>query len=424
MITAARYTLIIFAVFVMGIYLPMLADLGFGERTLRTQLFFSPVAQKFVWRDKMPKGAEINPDEKHHTQFLLTDEDGNKYKRQEFEKLLPFIYYKNMELWGLLPIEVNGESFDKKVIKKNRQVVELKPAQILGNAPDDDIYPLIDSVPRGVRLVFPDDRFRIGDEMEFINADFNVRDDKLTALFTNALKDKGFQFPGKFVGGKPSVLKPFDEAVFLTDARGALFHVKRAKGEPVVVKTNVAPEAGVRFIKVSESKRREFYGVMLSNDDKLYLMTYDNYKLIPLNLKDYSSSTMDFKMIINPVYRTAVYSDEKIIRASVMDREYNLIKTFEHVMPGTIPTKGQEFMKYLLPFRVNLEDHTSGYINFDYKCFADKSIYFSLLCVLLYIVAVFRNKDKRGKAIIADAILIVLTGVYGLIAALILPPTK
>jgi len=254
MVLAARYAFIALAVMVMAIFVPMFSDMVFGERPMKTQLFYSPVKEDFVWRDKMPKGMEANPQEKHHVQFLITDKDGNKYKRQDFEKLLPFIYYKNMELWGMLPLELKGESFDKETIKANRQVVELKPENLPGNTPGDKIYPLIESVPDGVRLVLPDDRFRMGDRMEFVNADTNSVDEALSSEYTDALKKSGFLFPGSFIGGKSSILKPFDEGVFLKDSSGKVFHLKRVKGVPSIRQLPVIPEDGVRYIKVTESK--------------------------------------------------------------------------------------------------------------------------------------------------------------------------
>ena len=108
----ARYSLLLSAILVMAGYFPQLLDLAFGQGVLKTQLFYSPVIQKFVWRDRLLSPEENGVEDAHHALFVQMDQDGSRYDRREFEKLLPFIYYKNMELWGLLPLIIKGRSFD------------------------------------------------------------------------------------------------------------------------------------------------------------------------------------------------------------------------------------------------------------------------------------------------------------------------
>jgi hypothetical protein len=420
MVTSARYALITLTVVVLAVFVPMLSDLAFGERAMKTQLFYSPVTEDFIWRDKMPRGLEVNHEEMHHAQFLITDRDGNRYERQDFEKLLPFIYYKNMELWGLLPIELKGESFDKVTIRSNRQVVELKPEQLPENSIGDEIYPLIDSEPDGVRLVLPDTRFRIGDRMEFVHADSNTVSEYLSMYYTSSLKEAGFVFPGEFVGGKLSVLKPFDEGVFLKDKEGIIFHMKSVKGQPKIVKTGINAEGGVRFLKVSESKRREFYGILLSNAGDLYMLGYDDYNLIPLPLSGYNPDTMDFKMIINPLYRTATYSDNEAIKAVVMDTEYQKIDEFEHVMPGTKSTRMQNMVSRMLPYRLQLKAENSEYYGMSLSGLSTYSLWSALVCVVVYMAVSFRRAQSK-RIIVLDALFILFTGVYGLLAAFLIP---
>ena len=72
------------------------------------------------------------------------------------------------------------------------------------------------------------------------------------------------------------------------------------------------------------------------------MISYDNYTLIPLPLDGYEPDSMDFKLIINPLYRTATYSDEREIRAVVMDR-------YRHVMPGAGHATAQRVFSCMLP---------------------------------------------------------------------------
>lgn len=423
MMLLARYALIIPAIIVMAFYAPMLFDMAFGERVQKTHIFYSPVIKKFIWVDRLLSPEKEGLEDVHHALFVQMDQDGKRYTRQEFEKLLPFIYYRNMEIWGLLPIELNGKVFDKKTIRATRQVTELKPSNISDRALRDEIYPLIESVPGSARLVFPEDRFRLGREMEFINADYNRRDEKVTRVFGDALKKAGFQFPGKLAAGKPTILKPFDEGVFLVDASGAVFHVKRVNGQPQVIKTPIDPALGVRSIKVNENRRREFYGLALTKDKRLYLISYDNYRLIPLPLESYDPDTMDFKLIINPLYRTAIYSDNETIRAVVMDSQYRPLDKYRHTMPGASLTLSQSIFNSVTPFRLNLEDPTQGYFAVQVQWHG----WLSWISIGIGLVGFFflaYRRRARGLALVLDGIVVAITGLYGLVAVLILPSQK
>lgn len=414
MLKLARYSFILLTILVLSVYLPKLFDLAFDRQGEKTHLFFSAVNNKFIWSENVPDEEESELSEKHHAQFVLQDEDGNRYSRQDFEKLLPFIYFRNMELWGLLPMEIGGVTYTTDNIRERRLVLEMKPTELPGHFPTDGLYPLIESVPDEVRITLPENRFRIGREMEFVDADFNRRDDRLTKLYTDALTEAGFVFPGKFAGGRSIVLKPFDEGVFLTDKNGTLFHVKRVQGEPHVVKTGVKTESGVRFIKVIENSLREIYGLVLTYDGKISLLSYDNYRLIPLDLEGYDPETMDFKIISDPVHNTVTYSDNEIIRAVAFDRDYNPIRSYEHIMQGTAPSKMQELFTYAVPFRVDMKNENSLFLSFHPTFFPAGFFISGIFSLAVYIIL------RRRKANAADAAFVFLTGVYGLAAVLVL----
>jgi len=418
MTLVSRYALILVSIVVMAIYTPQFFEMAFSQRVKKTHILYSPVLKKFIWRDNLPELPEVpNVD---YAPFIQQDEDGNTYTRRQFEELLPFIYYKNMELWGKLPLSLEGKTFDKQTIKKSRQVLEFKPDQIAGNSPEDKLLPLMESAPGIARLVFPKDRFRLGSEMEFINTESNKRDEKLTAMFTDALKAAGFRFPGRLASGKPTILKPFDEGVFLVDSQGAVFHVKRTKGQPKVIKTPIDPAAGVRSIKISENRQRRFYGLILTKDDTLSLLSYDNYKLIPLPLDGYNPDTMDFKLIINPLYRTASYSDSKQIHAVAMDKDYTPIARHKHTMPGADMTKAETMFAGLTPFTLSLGYANSGYLSLSLTPHGMPGVMIALLAASSFLFCKIRRHAFNASAI-TDSVIIALTGIYGFTVVLLLP---
>ena len=416
----SRYALILSAIVVMAVFIPRFYGMAFDQNVGKTHLFYSPVSEKFIWCDKLADPAVGSAENAHHASFVYMDEDGTKYSRRQFEEMLPFIYYRNMELWGHLPLHLGGKTFDKATIKATRQVMELKAREIRGRYPGDQLLPLLETNPGMARLVFPEDRFRLTDEMEFVNADFNKRDEALTETFTRSLRAAGFHFPGRFAAGKPSILKPFDEGVFLVDADDAVFHVKRVDGESWVQKTPIAPKGGVWSIKVSENSRREFYGLLLTGDGQLNLLSCDDYALRPLPLEDYNPDTMDFKLIINPMFRTAVYSDDKVIRAVVMDSEFRPLAKYRHYMPAARLSGARKAFAYLTPFTLNLEDPTTGYRVLSLDWHGRNGLASLGLAMGCYIWLVFL-RPRKGILMLVDGVLVALTGLYGLVAVAVLP---
>ena len=409
----SRFALIVLAVVVMSTYLPQLYRMVFDKKMGKTQLFFSPVIKKFVFREMVGEGHR----------FVTKDETGKDYDRQTFETLIPFIYYKNMDLWGKLPLNIDGRIFDKDTIKKNRQVFELKPRMIADRSPRIQIFPLLESKPGASRLLFPETAFRMTGSMEFINVDTNKVNKAQTKLFTDALKNAGFVFPACLLAGRVSILKSFDEGYFIVDAKNSVYHIKQVSGQPLVIKTPISTNLGIRNIKVSENKKREIYGTLLTDNGELYLITYDNYRLIKLPIIDYNPDIMDFKLLINPLYRTAVYSDDHTIHAVAMDKRYQPVARYQRIMFSGMRTMSDKVFEVLFPFYIKTRDNTSGYLQFDLIWNGRLALTGILLSLLLGVVVMYKRKIVF-KNNWPDIAIIMFAGLYGLIAVTIIKPEK
>ncbi|MFP4032604.1 MAG: DUF4857 domain-containing protein [Desulfococcaceae bacterium] len=416
--TVAAACLILLAVLAAAVYLPALYGKLFYERVRKTHLFYSPVTEGFVYKEKIlgePPPEAFAKAEDHHAETAYRDEDGRWYTRREFEERLPFIYYKNMEIWGRLPLQLNGRTLDKETIQANRQVLELRSGQIRDRRPEVPLWPLLESNPGQARLVFPADRFRMTrDAMVFVNADTNAVDPELTRFFTEALRAEGFDFPARSVHGKFTVLKPFDEGVFIVDADHEVFHVKRVDDRPRVVRTPIDPAIQTRHIQVSENQRREFFGLLLGEAGDLYLLTCDDYRLIQMPLTNYVPDRMDFKLILNPLYRTAIYSDERVIRAVAMDLDYRPIDRYTHVMAAGKRTPAHWVQDLLFPFSVELAEPAGGYLRLRVDLGGWISLAGMALCLLGFGAW---KKIREGRLPgLAEAALVGVGGVYGLLA--------
>lgn len=394
-----------------AVALPRLYDMAFAPDASPTHMFFSPVEKDFVFREH-----------RGHHDFSYLSASGAEYDRQGFEKTLPFIYYRNMDLWGLLPVEIDGVSYDKQTIRDARQVFELKSREIADRRPEIPVYALLDSDPGRAGLSFPEDVFRMtADAMEFLNVDANRVDPALTAAFTGALREAGFVFPAGLVAGKQTILKPFDEGVFLTDATGALFHVKRIGDAPQVARTPVPTDLGIRAIKVVENEARRFLGIVLTGDDRLFLMESGSYALIPLPVQRYDADSMDYKLLVNPVAPTAVYGDGDMVHAAAMTPDFAPFAFYSRAAPEPHHMLQAHIAEALFPFRLALDAPGSGYLGWRVSWGGWTALIGNALAFVIGLLAL-RAAGRRPRDMAAPLALAALSGGYGLAAMALTPP--
>lgn len=402
--SVSRTGSLILAVLALAVFLPAGFDKIFVHDVDDPLIFYSPVLKQFIYQESLGEHR-----------FSYRDESGNGYSRQEFEANLPFHYHRNLELQNALPIEIEGRLFDAQAIQQNRQGLEIKARHLRGHSTRMELYPLFDNDPHVAMMPFPEDVFRAtGPAMEFINADHNRIDRDLTEAFTAVLDDLGFAFPATVVGGRPTNLKPFDDGYFIRDSTGHVFHIRRVQGRPEIIRTGIPPSLDILDLVISENRRREFHGLAITRQGGVFLISTDGYRLIQLPLAGYDPTTMDLKLLIDPLYRTASISDGKYVRAVAMDEEYQPLRS--HVLPKVDPTP--PFVRIardlVFPYQVRLDSQVRDQ--------ADVRLLFggplSLAGILVAVAAfVFLAKITRRFSLTRrDATLVLLTGVYGLIA--------
>lgn len=411
--TLSWLCLSLLAVALSAIVLPRLYHLAFAPDVEPTHMFYSPVKRDFVFREH--RGDH---------DFTYASAGGETFDRRDFEKTLPFIYYRNMDLWGLLPITVDGQTFDREAIRDARQVFELKAFEIADRHPSVPVFALLDSDPGQAGLSFPEDVFRMTrDAMEFVNVDINRVDPDLTERFTTALRDQDFAFPARLVAGKQTILKPFDEGVFIVDAAGAVFHVKRTGDTPVVRRTPIPTDLGIRSIKVTENERRVFLALMLTGDGRLFLLRSGSYDLVPLPVEGYDPDSMDYKLLVNPIAPTAVYGNDRIVRAVAMTPDLTPFASYDRDVPGTTGMAHDLVAKALFPFTLSLDDGAGGYLRWSLQG-GNWTALFGNLLATIGVLLLGRLTGRSARETAGSVLLTLATGIFGLVAALLVPAPR
>lgn len=424
-----RYTpviaLYILCVLVLAWALPAFYDVVFEKDIDKTHLFYSPVEKKAIYTEQLyahdPIAAQKS--DTHHADVVYKDEDGTYYSRTEFEANIPFIYFRNMEMRGLLPIEIDGKYFTRAQIEKARRVLELPARRLDERMHIDACYPLLESQPGQVALVLPADRFRMtSSQMQFVHSDSNSVDTITTELFTTALHEVGFQFPAHGVWGNFTVFKPYDAGVFILDSLGKTYRVRRVKGAPHVTKLSFPEHIVPRKIIVSETPNRELVGLLLDTNHSLYILHENTLSLTHIPVAKYNANTMDSKILFDPLYITAIYSDDSTMYMDVFSNENHLssfdtlkhIHSYEHTMSKGSTTPHTYIKGVLFPFTLSFTTASSsiGCVNGSVSPLPFFALCFSFAMSLLY---GWIHRGTARSLLLLQMVCILLLGVYGAI---------
>lgn len=233
------------------------------------------------------------------------------------------------------------------------------------------------------------------------------------------------RFPVRAALGRVSILKPFDAGWFLIADDGALFQLRRVDDRPAVSRVSLPEGLAVRHIKVAENRRHEVLGLLLADDDRPFLLgDGEEPELIPLALPGYAPERMELEILFDPLYRTAVYSDEKRIQAVVMDRDHAVLDRYARTMAMAEPRLADRVFEALAPFHLTLREPTRRYLALTPAWHPVWSSVLGSAAAVLLATAFLRQRGLVPRHAAGDLALVALTGLYGLVALLLLPPAR
>jgi len=271
----SRLLILLVVILVASVTLPHYYRLSFGERVFSPLINYSPVIKDFLVF------------EKRKSKYKWVDAKGTEYSRSESDSLLPFSNYRLLLANGQMPDSLQGVKINIDTLRLNNLFMKLRPKEI--NAPGIKMFPLFESKPKRLKLLMPSNYVRINQRMEFIEAKTNTINTDLTDSFTSALQGQGFTFPAVKYFGNPTTRKAFDEGYFVVDTAGKLFHIKKIKGKAYCKYITLPADFKVRHMIVYENSLREFYGLIINENNELFLLLYDQYKIQKLPVDNYDA---------------------------------------------------------------------------------------------------------------------------------------
>lgn len=189
MIKFSRYILVATAILVASIVLPTLFWTIFEKVPRSPNIFYSTITEDFVIVDGSKKK---NP-------------EGKEYTSEEYEKILPFMFFRQLMADGTMPDSINGVLMEAPSISRASSFYRYTPKRL--DSPVPTLWPMFESQSGKVNLTMPEDYFRIEKRMEFIVARTNEVNEEKSSLFTAALAEEGFSFPAGIIAGIPTTRK-------------------------------------------------------------------------------------------------------------------------------------------------------------------------------------------------------------------------
>ncbi|WED24265.1 DUF4857 domain-containing protein [Vibrio sp. JC009] len=273
-------------------------------------VFYSPVLNDFVYQEN---GA-------NHTFFYGTSTDG--LKKEQFEEALPFVYWKNLDIQGKLPVEIDGKLYDKSQIRKARMSLQYDPSRL--TKPEVTLYPFFNPISHKGSIRFPENMFALkSDRLEVYAAETAKPNTELAAEVNRLADEAEVNFPLKEVWGKTTNMKPFDWGYFVKDSSGNIFNLRRGDNKVSLDAVKVPEEVGdIAYIQVSENRHKKFYGYAISRASKVYLISYPDYQFIPLEMDGFDYKSMSFQFLADPLYYVMRYNDGESYKAVRFSKTY------------------------------------------------------------------------------------------------------
>ncbi|WP_027181703.1 DUF4857 domain-containing protein [Oleidesulfovibrio alaskensis] len=392
---------------------------------VRQQLHFSPVEQQFVIMSSYPEGT-TGPGGLSGT--VVTLEDGKVLSRSETAQALPVKYSHDLIKWKAFPESVNGIPLSEHEAQYGWQFIRFMPRD--WNSPAPMLHMLLESAPQGARLEMPDDMFRLGagaGSLEFLRPEDGSVDTVKSDKFTAALRDAGFVFPVKALGGNPDTRKEYDAGYLLVDAQGTLFNLQMVHGLPRCVNSGERVPGNVRGVVVTESRRREMVGFVMT-DTALFAVMQDDLSLRELPLDNLNADSGHMYLWADKLGKYLVQGDitrpEEGLTGKAMTTGFAVTHTYSLPMRAAdikALERVTDAASVLLPVRVVQRSPQSRFLSMGFE-YATSPLLALGSGMLLALLLVWRTRAAGRSVRWWDCLLVIVFGPVALLGIGLVSP--
>jgi len=274
-------------------------------------IFYSNIINDFVYQRNYGD---------HNFEYGIKDK--SVFTQEKYESLLPFVYWKNLDIQNKLPVKIDNEIYTKKSIKDSRMSFNYHPKYL--EKSELNLYPLFNPLSKKGVIKFPEEMFSFTNkEVVVYNYDDDISEE-ISKDINEKLNQLDIQYPILNVWGKETNLKPHDQGYLIEDSNHNLFNLKRFDNNIEVKQINYPSNIDLKYIKISENKQKILSGYVIDKKNNVYFLTWD-FSLIKLHTPNFNHLKMKLKIISDPMTYLIRYDDGKNYFSVAYDKKFNLI---------------------------------------------------------------------------------------------------
>lgn len=374
----------------------------------------TPADYPFVYYSSVMKGFGLI--DYRNKELPLADLAGRRYTPRQFDSLMPMLNYRQLMSDGRLPDSMGGYEITPRLLRTTSVVFRYDPAE--ENVPGPNLYILFESMPKRVGLEIPSDVFRLHDNIEFIDATANTTEREKSETFRRAFDKAGFRFPARWASGNPNPRKAYDEGYFCLDAEGKLYHLKMVNGRPYVRDTHLGDSIDIRSFSMYEAPDRRFYGFLFDRQGGIRIVESDEaggYRPLKLDMPPIDPQRERVTVMGNLFYWTVTVESPAGRRYYALETP-TLRQVDTHAIAAA-PNRWERVSRWLFPLVLTFRHDDTAFI-------APRFVFTGLTAMAANLLAaaatwLLATGCRRKRA--ALTLYVLLTGLAGLLAAVLLP---
>ncbi len=366
-------------------------------------VYYSSLQQDFLIRENI-KGKLVH-----------SDMEGNTYTREQFDSLTPLLSYRQLMLTGSMPDSILGVAVEPRLLMSKSVIWKYSPRDI--HRPNIGLYLMYESMSGRTTLDAPTDVFRLSHKIEFIDKLTNTVNADKSQLFQQRMEDEGFTFPATGVWGNLSARKPYDEGYFVLDREGQLFHIKMVNGRPYVRNTKAGENINIAYFDILEVADKSIYGFIVSRDGALYTLNADGYSTSKFDIPNINIDKDGIMLMGNLFYKMLNVTTPDSCTYYVLDAQ----SLQQHDHPYTVKARYNQWetvCSWFFPVSITLGNKYTDYVQSGINITGIMPFAIGLIMSIAYTLTLGRKEAVIIRNI--KAILILITGIPGLLVSLII----
>lgn len=405
-----RILAILFTVIACAILLPRLYRMTAKSGSSHRNVVYSEILRDFIITEyKMKSKAKLDKSPAENR-----DTHGGTYTSDQVDSLTVLNNAARMAFNGTFPDSLCGVAITPELVAEHDYKVYYgdRGGEHYG------IYEIKDKMLFKSKKHESQELFRFTDSgIEFIDTRTNTVNKERSDLFTGAMTEQGFTFPGEYLWISADRVESEQLGYFINDAKGKLFRMAMNEGKPEIEIIPMPDGASVSNMKFTDNP--EFLAMVITTDGATYAMNRD-YSYIRMPLP--SAKRRGVAMYANLFYRTFEYQSENHDQYYVTDTQYNLVDSLVLPRDNSKVERVRDIEQILFPFVVRANSR----VGFQVSCSSPLLfLWVNLICLAIFIVMRRRAGERLCDSfVIADMIMVAIFGIFGLLAQLLIPRIK